>query len=753
MLKLARYLKPHIAWVLAIVALLFVQAVCDLSLPDYMSQIVNVGIQQGGMEDAVFRAMGEEEFGKILLMAGEEDAQTIESAYRLVKKDATDAQGYEEYLKEYPALAKENIYILDTQDEEVLEKIQPLLARSAVVVAAMEGSFNTEELGDTDFSISEDMSLPEGTDPFAAIAMLKQGAPEQYASLIEKIHEKLSGMQESLLSQAATAYIKTQYQALGMDVAAIQRTYMLNVGLMMLGMTVLGAASTISVGFLASRVAAAFAMRVRGDLFANAERFSGYEYDQFSTASLITRTTNDVTQVQSFLVIFLRMICYAPMVGVGGVMMAVRKSPGMWWTIGLAVGCLLVLVMLVFAIAIPKFKLVQKLVDKLNLVVRENLTGMMVIRAFNTQQFEEERFDGANRDLTGMMLSVSRLMVAVFPVMMLIMNAASLLIVWVGAHQIQASSLQVGDMMAFIQYAMQILMSFLMLSLVFIMWPRASVSASRIDEVLRTVPQIQDPPQPKAFDAGLRGELEFRDVTFSFPNADDPALKNISFTAKSGEITAIIGSTGSGKSALLKLITRFYDVSGGQILLDGTDIREVRLQDLRDRLGYVPQKSVLFSGTVESNLKYGNERAPQELVKEAADIAQAAEFVEKMPEGYASSIAQGGANVSGGQKQRLSISRAIVKQPEVYLFDDSFSALDYKTDALVRKGIRERVGDSTLIIVAQRINTIRNAQQILVLDNGEIVGRGTHDELMRSCQVYQEIAASQFVEEVKENER
>ncbi|MGI6168105.1 MAG: ABC transporter ATP-binding protein [Christensenellales bacterium] len=748
MLKLARYLKPHIVWVLAIITLLFVQVVCDLSLPDYMSQIVNVGIQQGGMRGPVFEAMGEETFNKLLLLAGDEDGKTIEASYRLLDRRVLEQDEYDGYVEAYPALERENVFILNTQDSAEQDRLESILARSVALVAAMEGWFQSGDLADTDLSSTEEWQLPEGVDGFDAIAMLKQSAPQQYETLIREIHGKLDGVQDSLLNQAATGYVKMQYEALGIDVAGIQRSYMLNVGLAMLGVTLLGAACTIGVGFLAARVSAVFAMQVRRDVFANTGRFSGYEYDRFSTASLITRTTNDVTQVQMFLVIFLRMICYAPIMGVGGVIMAVRKSPQMSWTIGLAVGCLILLVVLIFSIALPKFKRIQTLVDKLNLVVRENLTGMMVIRAFNTQKFEEGRFDGVNQELTDTTLSVSRLMALVFPVMMLIMNAASLLIVWAGAQQIQASNLQVGDMMAFIQYAMQILMSFLMLSLVFIMWPRASVSASRIDEVLKTVPKVQDPTHAVSFDKGVRGSLEFRDVTFYFPHADDPALKNISFTAKSGQTTAIIGSTGSGKSAILKLITRFYDVSDGAILVNGVDIRKVTLKDLRDKVGYVPQKSVLFSGTVESNLKYGQETATRQVVESAANVAQAAEFVGQMPVGYESDIAQGGANVSGGQKQRLSIARALVKRPEIYLFDDSFSALDYKTDALVRLGLAGCTRNSVLVIVAQRINTIRNAEQILVLDNGEIVGRGTHDELMGSCKVYQEIAASQFVEEV-----
>ncbi|MDP4172050.1 MAG: ABC transporter ATP-binding protein, partial [Bacillota bacterium] len=535
--------------------------------------------------------------------------------------------------------------------------------------------------------------------------------------------------------------------ALGMDTGKIQSDYILHVGMIMLLISLVSAVAIIIVGFLSSKAAAGLARNLRKIVFTKVEGFSNAEMDKFSTASLITRTTNDITQIQMFIVIMIRMVFYAPIVGVGGIFKAINESKSMSWIIAVAVIALILLISAVFMSALPKFKIIQKLIDRLNLVTRENLSGMMVIRAFNTQKFEEERFDKANQDLTRTNLFVNRIMVIMFPTMMLIMNGIVLLIVWVGAHQIANSSMQVGDMMAFMQYAMQIIFAFLMMSFMFIMIPRASVSAQRIAEVLDVELEIIDPENPVDFNSDLKGVVEFRDVSFRYHGAEDDVLKNISFTALPGKTTAFIGSTGSGKSTLVNLIPRFYDVTGGQVLVDGIDVRETTQHNLREKIGYVPQKSSLFSGTIESNLKYANEQATEEEIQSASAIAQAMEFISDKPEGFAAEVSQGGSNLSGGQKQRLSIARALIKKPEIFIFDDSFSALDFKTDSALRKALKEQVVSSTILIVAQRISTIMNAEQIIVLDEGKIVGKGTHRELLDQCETYQEIAYSQLSEE------
>jgi ATP-binding cassette subfamily B protein len=565
--------------------------------------------------------------------------------------------------------------------------------------------------------------------------------------MLSEMDKMVDVLGESMIKQSAVLVVKEEYQKLGMDIETLQSRYVVRTGLMMVLMALLSTAATIMVAFIASKIAASVARNLRKDVFTKIENFSNVEFAKFSTASLITRTTNDITQIQLVIVMIIRMVFYAPIMGVGGVIRALEKSVSMSWIIGLAVIVLLGMIGIVFAIVLPKFKKIQKLIDRLNLVTRENLSGLMVVRAFNTQKFEEKRFREANEDVTKTNLFVNRVMVSMMPVMMLVMNGIVLLIVWVGAKQISESTLQVGDMMAYIQYAMQIIMSFLMLTMIFIFIPRASVSANRIHEVLKVDPEITDPDNPKQFPKDFKGEVEFRNVCYRFPGAEENILNHISFTAKPGETTAIIGSTGSGKSTLLNMIPRFYDVCGGQILLDGIDIREVKQHDLRDHIGYVPQKGILFSGTIESNLKYADDDATLEDIQKAAEIAQATEFIETKEEKYQTPISQGGINVSGGQKQRLSIARALLKRPEIFLFDDSFSALDFKTDAALRRKLKQETGESTMIIVGQRIATIKNAEQILVLDEGKLVGKGRHDELMKTCQTYQEIARSQLSEE------
>jgi ATP-binding cassette subfamily B protein len=558
------------------------------------------------------------------------------------------------------------------------------------------------------------------------------------------IDQKFSTLGDKMITQMAVGAVKAEYTALGVDTGQLQTNYIIHTGVLMLLVSLLSITCTVVVGFLSAKTAAVSARDIRKDVFQKVESFSNTEFDKFSTASLITRSTNDVTQIQMVVIMVMRMVFYAPIIGVGGVIRALGKSSSMWWIIAVAVVTLLGLILVVFSIALPKFKIIQSLIDRLNLVTRENLSGMMVIRAFNRQGFEENRFDQANKDLTSNSLFINRIMVIMMPLMMLIMNGLSLLIIWVGAHQVAQSTMQVGDMMAFLQYTMQIVFAFLMLSMMFIILPRASVSGGRIADVLETEPTIKDPQDPRQFNEPFAGTIEFRKVCFRYPGALEDVLHDITFTSKPGQTTAFLGSTGSGKSTIVNLIPRFHDVTEGAIYVDGTDIRAVTQHDLRDKIGYIPQKGMLFSGTIESNLLYADENAGNNTLKEAADISQASEFIFSNPEGMAAEISQGGSNVSGGQKQRLSIARALVKKAPIYIFDDSFSALDFKTDAALRKSLKEKTGSSTVLIVTQRVSTIKNAEQIIVLDEGRIVGKGTHRELMENCEIYRDIALSQL---------
>ncbi|HOO31514.1 MAG TPA: ABC transporter ATP-binding protein [Thermotogota bacterium] len=738
MFKLIRYLKPYTVFIVVAIALLFVQAMSELALPDYMSDIVNVGIQQGGIEEAIPEAISRETFDKVSLFMSREDKEKILSLYTLVDENSAS---YEENLKRYPALEDQAVYVL--KSGEITDKADIRLTLGKALMA-YSGIKNGGAEGNENFSMPNGITIPEGTDIFK----LMQFIPEaQRLEMLGQIDAMVEVMGESTVNQAATLAIKEEYVELGMDTSKMQSDYILWAGFRMVLVTLLSTLCTVLVAFIASKIAAASARTLRRDVFRKVENFSNTEFAQFSTASLITRTTNDITQIQLVVVMIIRMVFYAPIIGVGGVIKALEKSVSMSWIIALAVIVILGLVGIVFTIALPKFKKIQKLIDRLNLVTRENLSGLMVVRAFNTQEFEEERFEGANKDVTNTNLFVNRVMVSMMPVIMFVMNGVMLLIVWVGAHQIESSGMQVGDMMAYIQYAMQIIFSFIMLTMMFIMIPRASVSGVRVSEILKVKPQIKDPENPKVFPKTFKGKIEFKDVCYKFPGAEENILNKINFTAMPGQTTAIIGSTGSGKSTLLNMIPRFYDVCGGQILIDDIDIRDVNQHDLRDRIGYVPQKGILFSGTIESNLKYADENATQAEMEKAAEIAQAVEFIDSKDEGYESAISQGGTNVSGGQKQRLSIARALLKKPQIYLFDDSFSALDFKTDAALRRKLKKETGDSTMIIVGQRIATIKNADQILVLDEGNIVGTGKHNELMKSCQTYKEIALSQLSEE------
>lgn len=730
--KLFKYMGMYWKSVLAILAILFVQAYCDLSLPAYTSDIVNVGIQQGGVDETIPEAISVEEMNKVLLFVSEETEKEI-------VQDAYEKNG-DLYEKEAYVL-KESVL----ENEEEMEELSKIMGLPMMVTAGFEsGSEETKEIEEQIMGQIPQGMLPEDATIFDVFAMMP---PEQMTQMVEEIRTQMSDMPDMIVEQAGIGYVKTAYQDLGMDVDEIQLKYMFVTGGKMIALAFLGMIASVLVGFLASRVGAKAGRDLRGRVFRKVVGFSNNELDHFSTASLITRSTNDIQQIQMLMVMLLRMVLYAPILASGGVYQVFQTNVSMSWLIGLAVVLIALVVLLLFVVAMPKFKIMQKLVDRLNLVTREILTGLPVIRAFSTEKHEEKRFDKANMDLTKTNLFVNRAMTFMMPVMMVIMNGISVLIVWVGANGINDGQMQVGDMMAFIQYTMQIIMGFLMLCMISVMLPRAAVAAERVDEVLSSKTIINDPKQPLLIPQKADGVLKFDHVSFRYPGASEDVLHDISFEAKPGETTAIIGSTGSGKSTLVNLIPRFYDVTEGKITLDGLDIREVAQHDLREKLGYVPQKGVLFSGTIASNIMFGNPDGSDEEMKEAAQIAQATEFIETKRKRYDSSIAQGGSNVSGGQKQRLSIARAIAKHPKLFIFDDSFSALDFKTDVALRRALREKTADSTVLIVAQRISTILHAEQILVLDDGQIVGKGTHEELLRNCEVYQQIAASQLSEE------
>lgn len=730
MKNLFKYASEHWKALLAIVAILIVQAYCDLSLPAYTSDIVNVGIQQGGVEDHIPDAISAEDMETLLLFTSEKDGKTVLSAYE--KDDKT----YEE-----------QAYVLkDTvkEDTDRTEKLSGILAAPMMMAAGFEsGSDMTTDIEEQlkaqlpPEMISEDMTV---------LDILKMMPQEQKQAFVSEIEKKTEELPDTITEQAAVNYVKEAYADLGIDMDELQFRYLFSTGAKMIGLAFLGMVASVLVGFLASRVGAAAGRDLRGRVFKKVVGYSSNEFDHFSTASLITRSTNDIQQVQFIIVMLLRIVLYAPILAIGGIVQVFQTNVSMSWIIGLAVVLIALVVLVLFAVAMPKFKSLQKLVDKVNLVMREILTGLPVIRAFSTEKHEEKRFDKANMDLMKTNLFVNRAMTFMMPIMMLIMNGISVLIMWSGAKGINDGQMQVGDMMAFIQYTMQIIMGFLMICMLSVMLPRAAVAADRVDEVLSSRTVIHDPKTPKKFEEKQKGVLTFDHVSFKYPGADENVLEDITFTAKPGETTAIIGSTGSGKSTLVNLIPRFYDVTDGSIRLDGTDIREVTQHDLRDKLGYVPQKGLLFSGDIASNIMFGNPEGGGQEMKEAAQIAQATEFIEAKPNKYESPISQGGSNVSGGQKQRLSIARAIAKRPEVFIFDDSFSALDFKTDVALRKALKKRTKESTVLIVAQRISTILNAEQIIVLDDGKIAGIGTHKELLRNCEVYKQIAASQLSE-------
>ena len=736
--KILKYLKPYALLLVLAIALLYGQAMADLSLPDYMSKIVNIGIQQGGNESFLPEVLRESDMNRLNLFLTDEESETVKAYY---EKADVNSSSTKSLLERYSGISEEDIYLLKDLNEEDKNILSDAMLKALLTVNGISQAMIQADGGDFELN---GQTIPAGTDLFQVMERMPK---EQRMQIMAGSNEKFEALGQDMLKQAGAAATLNLYGEMGLDTDKMRSDYILRTGMVMLLITLLGAMASIAVGFIASRIAAGLGRDLRKRIFDKVSSFSNAEFDKFSTASLITRSTNDVMQVQTLMVIMIRMVFYAPIMGVGGVIKVLDNNSSMSWIIALAVGILIVLISVMFAISMPKFKLVQKLLDKVNMVMRENLTGMMVIRAFNTQSFEEGRFDKANKDLTDTNLFVNRVMVFLMPVMMFIMNGVMLLIVWIGAHEIADANMQVGDMMAFMQYAMQIIMSFLMMSMMFIMIPRASVAAGRIAEVLDTKSEILDPKEPKAFNLPVKGRLEFKDVTFKYPGAEEAMLKDISFTARPGETLAIIGATGSGKTTLVNLIPRLYDVTEGQILIDGMDIKAVKQHDLRKHIGYIPQKASLLNGTIKSNLTFAKEDASEIEMAEAISIAQAQEIVEEKDDKMDAHVAQGGGNLSGGQKQRLSIARALVKKPEIYLFDDSFSALDFKTDRALRRALKEKTGESLVVIVAQRISTIKNADQILVLEDGRIVGQGTHDELLKTCEAYQEIAYSQLSKE------
>lgn len=737
MRKLFQFLKPYAPRVLLILCVLVVQAYCDLSLPTYTSNIVNVGIQQSGIDEEIPENISEEEMNRLLLFVSEDDRQDIQDAYEK-SSESFDYDGEVLTLKDSVK-----------SDNEKLDALTEEMKLPMMLTAGFEnGSDTTKQM---EGQLKEQMSQVPGIEKMSVFDIFGMMNDTQRAAIVDKITKQMDKMPDSILDQTAISYVKSTYEQIGMDTGHMSTVYILKTGAKMLGLAALGMAASILACLMASRVGSKVGRGLRRDTFRKVIGFSNAEFDKFSTASLITRSTNDIQQIQLLTVMILRIVLYAPIMAIGGILKVSKTNVDMFWIIGLAVLLIIMVVAVLFIVVMPKFKIVQNMVDKLNLVSREILTGLPVIRAFHTEKHEEERFDKANKDLTKLNLFVNRAMTFMMPTMMLVMNGITVLIVWVGGHSINDGAMQVGDMMAFIQYAMQIIMSFLMICMISVMLPRAAVSAERVDEVLKSETKIHDPKEPKTLPKNGKGEVAFEHVSFHYPGAEEDVLHDITFTAKPGETTAFIGSTGCGKSTLVNLIPRFYDVTEGKITIDGQDVRDLTQHELREKLGYVPQKGVLFSGNIASNIMFGNPAGSEQEMTEAAQIAQAVEFIDTKPERYKSPISQGGANVSGGQKQRLSIARAIAKHPDVYIFDDSFSALDYKTDTVLRSALKEKTTDSVVLIVAQRISTILHAEQIIVLDDGKIVGKGTHEELLKTCDAYYQIAASQLSEsELKE---
>ena len=753
MLKILKNLKESWTAVIAIIILLCIQAGADLKLPDFTSQIVNVGIQQSGIENAAPEVIRKSTLDNLQYFT--DDYETILENYEIVEKN-------EKNIKEYPLLESEEIYKLKNISKSELENLNNIISKPLMTLSVMSNEETAnkikEKMQSTNAESSQEIEQSQMAQMQALSTVLENGTlmdaikvlPEEAReSMLKEVKEQIDSMSDTILKQGAIAAVKNEYEAIGVSTTSISNKYIIKTGLQMLGVAMVTMISAISIMFLSSRVAARLGKTLREKVFRKVLSFSNQEFNEFSAASLITRSTNDIQQIQQLLSILFRVVVYAPIIAIGGLITVVSTSNlSMAWIIGLAVLAILIVVGTLFATTMPKFKKSQTLIDKLNLVSREILTGIPVIRAFNTQKREEDRFESANKDLMKNSVFVNSVMSMMMPIMMLIMNSIMILIIWVGGHNIDSGVMQVGDMMAFLQYTMQIVMSFLMISMISIMLPRASVSAKRINEVLEKEPAIEDKPELEQakFDLKKKGLVEFRNVSFRYPDAESEILSDISFTANPGETTAIIGSTGSGKSTVVNLIPRFYDVTGGEILIDGVNIKDVSQKDLRSKIGFVPQKGILFSGTIESNIKYGKDITDDEM-KRVAEIAQASEFIEKKDEKYDSEIAQGGNNVSGGQKQRLSIARALAIDPEIFVFDDSFSALDLKTDRNLRDALKKQTSGKTIIMVAQRVSTIMNAEQIIVLEDGKIVGKGTHEELLKNCETYKQIALSQLSSE------
>ena len=738
MRKLMKYIKPYLGFALAMIIFLFCQSAVDLNLPNLMSDIVNVGIQQGGISESAPKVISAQAMELMTRFMSPEDKELVQSCYVNVSEQDMSENDWNSFLRHWPNAADTECLRFEPATHEAEEKAELAFSRASYAVMNF-----TKEMPTGSSAESSQPKTLDGESLNQIMAVIAAMPQEK----IDAVISSAATVPESVASQTSVIFTKAFYTQLGADTGAMQTHYILKVGGKMLLMTLLLVSFTIAVGFCASKLGTGVARDVRHDIFVRVSSFTNNEYDKFGTASLITRCTNDIMQVRGLLSMGLRTMFYAPIIGIGGTIMALSKSPSMAWIIALAGVLIFGVIIVMFAVAMPKFKIMQKLVDKLNLVSRENLSGMMVIRAFATQKFEEERFDKANKTLADNNLFVYRAMATMMPIMMLVMNAVSLLIVWVGGHQIAQSTMQVGDMMAFIQYTMQIIMSFLMISMVFVMVPRAAVSANRIAEVLDCHSSVEDVAEPEHLPKDVKGVIEFKDVSFCYDGAGENVLEHISFTARPGETTAFIGSTGSGKSTLVNLIPRFHDVTSGSICLDGVDIKNLPQKELREKIGYVPQNGVLFSGDIRSNLRYGDENADDEVLYKAAHVAQATEFIDELPEGLSTPISQGGTNVSGGQRQRLSIARALVKKAPVYIFDDTFSALDFKTDAKLRQALKSSTANAATLIVAQRVSTIMHAEQIIVLDEGRIVGIGTHKDLLENCKEYREIAESQLSKE------
>lgn len=745
MLKILKNLKESLISVIIIVILLCLQAGTDLALPDYTSKIVNIGIQQGGIQNVSPEAIRKEQMENLLLFST--DDEKILNCYTLISKKEMEDKEYEKYLKQYPELENQDIYVLNNLKKEQKEELDTLIAKPLMIIYSISNEETAKEIKKNILQNTPkaQQSILEQAD---LLTIIKNMPEETRNNILEEsskmIDEKFGNMTEQVAIQAT----KQEYAQIGMDLDKIQNDYILFTGMQMLGIALISMIAAIIIMYLSSRVAAKLGQNLRNKVFKKVLGFSIEEFKAFSTASLITRSTNDIQQIQNLIAMLFRVVVYAPIVGIGGFIRVLNNShTSMAWIIGLAILCILGIILTLFIIAMPKFKKLQELVDRLNLVAREILTGLPVIRAFNTEKKEEKRFEDANKILMKTNIFVNKAMSLMMPALMFVMNSVALLIIWVGGHNVANGNIQVGDMMAFIQYTMQIVISFLVISMISIMIPRAQVSANRINEILEKEPRIKDNENTKKFDNSKKGLVEFKNVSFRYPDADAEILTDINFTAEPGKTTAIIGSTGSGKSTIVNLIPRFYDVTGGELLIDGVNIKDVPQHELRKRIGFVPQKGLLFSGTIESNIKYGNPKMSDKQMKEAAEIAQATEFIEAKPEKYKSEIAQGGTNVSGGQKQRLSIARAIAIDPEIFVFDDSFSALDLKTDSKLRAALAEKTKNKTVIIVAQRVSTILNADQIVVLEEGKIVGIGKHQELMRNCDTYSQIALSQLSKE------